>query len=92
MNAPFTPDLLQPILARVGVSISDLKRNPAAVIAAARDQQVAILNRNKPVAYMIAPQVWEYLADLVEDMDDARLVQERMKEMDDAIEVSIDDL
>lgn len=92
MNQPFKPDILQPILANIGVSITDLKRNPAAVIAAAKEEQVAILNRNKPVAYMISPEVWEYLCDLVEDVRDAELVRQRLAEPGEMIEVSIDDL
>lgn len=92
MNKPFKPDILQPILADVGVSITDLKRNPAAVIAAAREQQVAILNRNRPVGYIVSPEVWGYVCDLIEDMQDAELVRERLAEPGEMIEVSIDDL
>jgi len=83
---------LQPILARVGVSISDLKRNPAAVITAAKEQQVAILNRNRPVAYMISPEVWEGILDLMEEQEDAKLVSERLADMDNAIPVKLDDI
>ncbi|MCC6482475.1 MAG: type II toxin-antitoxin system prevent-host-death family antitoxin [Sphingomonadaceae bacterium] len=83
---------MQPILADVGVSITDLKRNPAAVIAAAREQQVAILNRNRPVGYIVSPEVWDYVCDLIEDMQDAELVRERLAEPGEMIEVSIDDL
>ena len=92
MNQPFKPDILQPILAAIGVGISDLKRNPAAVIAAAREQQVAILNRNKPVAYLISPEAWEYLCAMHEDLLDTKLVRERLEKPDDLVEVSIDDL
>jgi antitoxin StbD len=67
MNKPFEPESIVPILADVGVSITDLKRNPAAVIAAARKQQVAILSRNKPVGYLISPEVWEYVLDVLAD-------------------------
>jgi len=92
MNSLFKPDILQPILARVGVSISDLKRNPAAVITAAKEQQVAILNRNRPVAYMISPEVWEGILDLMEEQEDAKLVSERLADMDNAIPVKLDDI
>jgi antitoxin StbD len=92
MNKPFKPAAIVPILADVGVSISDLKRNPAAVVEAARSQQVAILNRNKPVAYVISPAVWEYLCEMHEDALDAELVRERLAEENEAIPVSLDDL
>ena len=94
MNAPFKADPVVPILADACVGISELKKNPAAVVAAAREQQVAILNRNKPVAYVISPEVWEYLCDLVDDMKDEELVRERLREADegDYIEVKLEDL
>lgn len=92
MNKPFKPEPIVPILADVGVSISDLKRNPAAVIAAAHEQQVAILNRNKPVAYVVSPEVWEAVLEMMEDREDAELVEQRMKELDRAVPVKLDDL
>ena len=42
-----------PLLASVGISISDLKKNPSAAIAAADGFPVAILNRNTPMAYLV---------------------------------------
>lgn len=92
MNKPFKPEPIVPILADVGVSISDLKRNPAAAIAAAHDQQVAILNRNKPVAYVVSPEVWEAVLEMMEDREDAELIEQRMKELDRAVPVKLDDL
>jgi antitoxin StbD len=92
MNAPFKSDPVIPILADACVGISELKKNPAAVVAAARKQQVAILNRNKPVAYVISPEAWEYVCDLLDDMKLADLVEERLAEGDEGVEVSLDDL
>lgn len=92
MNAPFRSPPVDTILAEACVGISELKKNPAAVIAAAQERQVAILNRNKPVAYIIAPHVWEYLCELVEDAEDAQLVRERRAERDHAISVDVADL
>jgi antitoxin StbD len=97
MNAPVKIDphtvtLVEPILADACVSISGLKKNPAAVIAAAKIQQVAILNRNRPVAYMISPEVWEYLTDLADDVKLADLAREELERDEEGIEVSLDDL
>lgn len=92
MNAPFKSPAVDTILAEACVGISELKKNPAAVIAEAQERQVAILNRNKPVAYIIAPHVWEYLCELHEDAQDAELVRERLAEEGENIRVSIDDL
>lgn len=92
MNALFTPEPILPILADIGVSISDLKRNPAAVIEAARSKQVAILNRNKAVAYVVSPRVWEGLLNMIEDYEDGKLVEERLGNLGTAIPVKIEDL
>ena len=92
MNAPFQSEVVTPILAGACVGISELKKNPAAVIAAAREQQVAILNRNKPVAYMISPEVWEHVCDVFEDLKDAEEIRKRLAEDDEGIEVSLEEL
>lgn len=92
MNKPFKPEPIVPILADVGVSISDLKRNPAAVIEAARAQQVAILNRNKPVAYIVSPEVWDHILDVFDDRKLAREIERRLPDVADAVTVSLEDL
>ncbi len=92
MNVSFSPDATTPVLADACVSISQLKKNPAAVIAAAREQQVAILSRNKPVAYLISPEIWAYLAGLVEDQILARIAREELDRGEQPIPVTIDEL
>ena len=92
MNAPFKSDPVLPILADACVGISELKKNPAAVIAAAREQQVAILNRNRPVAYIISPEVWDHLLDVLDDRKIADTMLEREGEVDKAIAVNLEDL
>ena len=92
MNAPFKAPPTETILANACVGISELKKNPSAVIAVAQEQQVAILNRNKPVAYVIAPHVWEYLDDLADLVACERLAREALAEDDEEVEVSFDGL
>lgn len=90
MNRPFKPEPIVPILADVGVSISDLKRNPAAVVAAARERQVAVLNRNKPVAYVISPEIWEHILDVFEDRRLVREAQEALAEDGENVTIDLD--
>lgn len=93
MNAPFKPEpTVEEILASASVSISRLKANPAAVVAEARYRQVAVLSRNKPVAYVISPEVWAYLCEIVADLKIGEEVRERLENKDDEIEVAIDNL
>lgn len=84
MNAPFKPpalkkSIIEDVLATATVSISDLKKNPAAVVAEAELRQVAILNRNRPVAYVISPDVWDHICDVLADR---RLAEEAQDELD----------
>jgi antitoxin StbD len=90
MNQHFKPEQIVPILADVGVSISDLKRNPAAVIEAARSQQVAILNRNKPVAYLVSPEVWDHIVDVFDDRRLVRDAQEALEEEGEDVVIDLD--
>ena len=80
MNKPFIPERVIPILADVSVSISDLKRNPAAVIEAARKQQVAILNRGRAVGYVVSPEVFDHILDVFDERQLVRDAQEALLE------------
>jgi antitoxin StbD len=82
--------MLKTILADSSVSISDLKKNPSAVIAAAEGFPVAVLNRNTPEAYLVPAKAWEALMDRLEDIELAEIVRARAGQ--EEIEVSIDDL
>jgi antitoxin StbD len=82
--------MLHEILADTGVSISDLKKNPSAVIEAAAGFPVAILNRNTPAAYLVPAKAWEALMDRLEDIELAKIVRSRAGEV--GIKVNIDDL
>ncbi|WP_375394778.1 type II toxin-antitoxin system prevent-host-death family antitoxin [uncultured Sphingomonas sp.] len=78
------------INAGASVSISDLKKNPTAVIAAAGGFPVAVLNRNRPAAYLVPATAWEELLDRLDDLELAEIVRARAGEI--GIPVDIDDL
>lgn len=69
---------METILADKTVSVTELKRNFAAVISEAEDEAVAILNHNKPEAYLLPAAYYERLLERLEDLEDMRLVKERM--------------
>ena len=81
---------LELILAGCGISISELKKNPSAVIAAAEGMPVAILNRNTPAAYLVPAKAWEAIMDQLDDIDLVRIVQERWN--DETVPVDLADL
>ncbi|MSM39438.1 MAG: type II toxin-antitoxin system prevent-host-death family antitoxin [Geobacter sp.] len=78
------------IYARASVSISDLKKNPSRIINEAEGAPVAILNHNKPSAYLIPADAFEALMEKFEDYNLAQLVKER--EQEPTVKVSLDEL
>ena len=78
------------ILADAGTSISELKKNPTAVIEAAEGRPVAILNHNKPAAYLIPAKAWEAIMERLEDAELAEIVRARAGQK--RIRVKLEDL
>lgn len=62
------------------VSISELKKNPTAVIDEADGFPVAVLNHNRPAAYLVPAAAFEAMMEKLDDIDLARLVKERENE------------
>lgn len=81
--------ITHPILADVSAGISELKKNPMAVVQQGDGGPVAILNRNEPVFYAIPAKAFELLMDKLEDMELASIVEARKDQPE--IEVDIDD-
>ncbi len=78
------------ILADVAASVSELKKNPMATVAAGEGFPVAILNHNEPVFYCVPAHAYEILIEKLEDMELAALVVARKDQPE--IEVGWDDL
>lgn len=53
---------------------------------------VAVLNRNKPVAYIIPAQAWEQICEVLEDAELLKVAQQRLADGKAAVEVSLNDL
>ena len=68
---------MEPILASISVSVTELKRNYANILIQADDCPVAVLNHNRPEAYLVPASHYERLMAYLEDMEDAKLVRER---------------
>lgn len=78
------------ILADVSAGISELKKNPMAVVAQGEGAPVAILNRNQPVFYAVPAAAFERLMDQLEDVELAAIVEARKHQAE--VEVDLDDL
>jgi antitoxin StbD len=78
------------ILSDVSAGISELKKNPMAVVEQGEGFPVAILNRNAPVFYAVPAAAYEQLMDKLEDMELGEIVRQRQGEP--VIEVDINEL
>lgn len=65
------------ILSKNSISVTELKRNYASILAQADDEPVAVLNHNRPEAYLVPAAYFERLLNQLEDLQDAQLVRQR---------------
>lgn len=85
---------MEAVLTHYSASISELKRNPTALLREADGEPIAILNHNKPTAYLVPADVYSALLDLLEDYELSKLVDERLAEIEKegTISVTLDEL
>ena len=81
---------METILADASISITELKRNPSAVIDAAEGESVAVLVHNRPSAYLVPAATYQRMLERLEDLELAELVRARAKGR--RIKVKLDDL
>jgi antitoxin StbD len=81
---------MQNILADKAVSVSELKKNPSAVLSSAQGGPVAVLNHNRVMGYMVPAEVFEALMERLDDLELAQIVRARSHET--PVPVSLDDL
>jgi antitoxin StbD len=84
--------MLTKIYANYTVRISQLKRNPQALIDNAHGDIIALLNRNRPTAYIVPAETFDWLMEVAEDIDLGQIIEERKSEKAEAVEVGIDEL
>ena len=83
---------MKTVLANYTASISELKKNPSALIAEADGEPIAILNHNRPTAYLVPAEAYETLMERLEDYQLGLIVNERQDEKIKAVEVDIDEI
>jgi len=83
---------MESVFANCSASISELKKNPSSLIEQSDGEPIAILNHNKPTAYLIPAETYEMFLEKIEDYQLGLLVQERQSEKVLAVEVTLDEL
>ena len=84
--------VMQPIFATQTASISELKNNPSALIKQSDGESIAILNHNKPVAYLVSTDVFERMMEAMDDMALSQTISSRMNDGQKPVKVTLDDL
>lgn len=78
------------ILAEMTASVSELKRNPMATVAAGEGAPVAILNRNEPAFYCVPARAYEALMERLDDIELNAIADAR--ENQPIVKVTLDEL
>jgi len=66
------------IHAGTSVSVTDLRKlNPSKILEQAGGNPVAILNHNKPEAYLLSAKAYEKILDVLDDMALMEIVEKR---------------
>jgi antitoxin StbD len=82
---------MQHIFADRTISISEFKQNPGKAIDAAEGKPLAVLKNNKPGFYAVPAELFEQIADIIDDLLLADTVRERM-ERGKFVKVDLEDL
>jgi len=83
---------MKAVLSSISASISELKRNPSALIEQSEGEAIAILNHNTPTAYLVPARTYEELIYRLEDDQLGLIVRERQSEKIEAVSVNPDEL
>ena len=81
---------MQRVEAAVAVSVSDLKKNPTAIVDGAAGAAVAILNHNRVMAYMVPAGTYEAMMDALDDQTLVEIAKARAHEKGESVD--LDDL
>lgn len=81
---------MQNVLADMAVSVSELKKNPSAVLSGAHGGPVAVLNHNRVMGYMVPADVFEAMMERLDDLELAEIIRSRKHEK--PVSVNLNDL
>jgi antitoxin StbD len=83
---------MEQVLSVYSASISELKKNPTALLRESDGEAITILNHNVPTAYLVPAETYEMLMNKLEDAELAQIVISRYNERSEAVEVDIENV
>lgn len=80
------------IYSKFSASITELKKSLSQLIEEAGSEPIAILNHNRPSAYLIPSHTFEKMMEIIEDQILAKEVERRLEDGESPVKVSLDEL
>jgi len=82
---------IRPILSQSTTNISQLRKNPSAIVARGDGFPVAVLSRNEPHFYCVPAELYEKMLDDLENAELIKVVHARQCQLDmkSTVEVNI---
>ena len=70
---------MKAILADMTISISEFKANPNKAVQDADGMPFCVLTNNAPAFYVVSPELWEKLDDMVQDQAMLKIAEKRSR-------------
>ena len=83
---------MEQILSEYTVSITELRKAPGELLKQSAGQTVAILSHNKPAGYIVSPEAYRTMLEIMEDKALGRIVEQRKGSLRKAKVVKLDEL
>ena len=83
---------MEAVMTQSATSITEFKKNPNESVAQAGNRAFAVLTNNKPSFYVVPPELFEQIAEIIFDLEITPKLRKRMAESGRAVRVSIDKL
>ena len=83
---------MEQILSEYSVSITELRKAPGDLLKQAAGHTVAILSHNKPAGYIVSPEAYRTMLEVMEDKALGQIVEQRRGSLHKARVVKLDEL
>ncbi len=83
---------MTPLFSHYSATLAELKHNPSALLNEAEGAAIAIMDRNRPTAYLVPAETYAWLMEQLEDGECGEIIRQRAHEKSEAIEINLDDL
>ena len=80
------------IMTELTTSISEFKKNPNREVERAGKSPFAVLTNNKPSFYVLSPELYDEIAELLFDLQIAPDILRRSAERDQSVKVNLESL